>query len=372
MAETETEEEKKARLAGLGAKLTEKAVANKAKEAGEIAGATKLVAKQGVDRVTGEVSKAKDAVDLAGSKAISVGKNIVGAFKEGYGGGEPASPAASTTARAVAANSQAATPFDQEMAKAQQILDGVDQRRMTNAMSASVLDDQKLSDLGLMPKVAQTAETWGNGLSGNSSVTNKEEGLDKDLASLRKIADAFKKADTPVAAAPKDEGGFKQAPLPALNTERGADGRVKPTDFGGIPATDRPNMGARSAANYALQKNMFDKNERLNARKAFANDMVKANFDPSKASAEDKASFYERGESMGLTAKQMNKYAQSYLNKPTPAAKPKNTAREFAQRPSTEADLQYTQPTEGYRPLTEEDDEKRRNAIPYTAQRYFS
>jgi len=95
-----------------------------------------------------------------------------------------------------------------------------------------------------------------------------------------------------------------QAPLAPLNQQRGKDGRVMPTDFRGQSS----NPGARSSRNYTLQKNMFERNERLEARKDFANELTDNGFDMSTASKDDKKNAYARGASLGVSRKQLDNF----------------------------------------------------------------
>ena len=96
-----------------------------------------------------------------------------------------------------------------------------------------------------------------------------------------------------------------QAPLAPLNQQRGKDGRVMPTDFRG----QSPNpSGARSSRNYTLEKNMFERNERLEARKDFANELTDNGFDMSTASKDDKKNAYARGASLGVSRKQLDNF----------------------------------------------------------------
>ena len=96
-----------------------------------------------------------------------------------------------------------------------------------------------------------------------------------------------------------------QAPLAPLNQQRGKDGRVMPTDFRGQSPSP---PGARSSRNYTLQKNMFERNERLEARKDFANELTDNGFDMSTASKDDKKNAYARAASLGVSRKQLDNF----------------------------------------------------------------
>jgi hypothetical protein len=55
--------------------------------------------------------------------------------------------------------------------------------------------------------------------------------------------------------------------------------------------------------------------DRTDKRKDFASTLDAANYDPSTASSEDKANFYAQGKELGLSSKQIDKYANDQLTK---------------------------------------------------------
>lgn len=70
--------------------------------------------------------------------------------------------------------------------------------------------------------------------------------------------------------------------------------------------------------NFNMAQRQQDKSEaladRTDRRKDFASQLNAANYDPSKASSEDKAKFYEMGKSMGLSSDQIDSYANKQLD----------------------------------------------------------
>ena len=66
--------------------------------------------------------------------------------------------------------------------------------------------------------------------------------------------------------------------------------------------------------NFNIAQRQQDLADRTDRRKDFAAQLNAANYDPSKASSEDKAKFYEMGKGMGLSSDQIDSYANKQLD----------------------------------------------------------
>ena len=85
-----------------------------------------------------------------------------------------------------------------------------------------------------------------------------------------------------------------------------------------------------------LAKNMIERQKRLEERKRFAMDMEINLADPSKMTPEERRGLYERGQSLGLTPKQIKTYTKNYLSQNKPNNKPDETPTPpLADKPQT-------------------------------------
>jgi hypothetical protein len=66
---------------------------------------------------------------------------------------------------------------------------------------------------------------------------------------------------------------------------------------------------------FNLNQRDMELRDRTDKRKDFASTLDAANYDPSTASSEDKANFYAQGKELGLSSRQIDKYANDQLDK---------------------------------------------------------
>ena len=260
---------------------------------------------------------------------VSAARNVDGMDAGRQVGKSPATPTAPASPAAAAA--KPAQTFEAEMAGAQRFLDDAAiRKRDTIEVSYTKPDDAApQSPSPLPPTEGYPVQQYTPRSTLAPSPTEKEGVTQTDIAvgsdatklptQQQALASGSEVSANIAKSLVKDNGNDylnqrydptqftpeMQAPLAPLNQQRGKDGRVMPTDFRG----QSPNpSGARSSRNYTLEKNMFERNERLEARKDFANELTDNGFDMSTASKDDKKNAYARGASLGVSRKQLDNF----------------------------------------------------------------
>lgn len=279
---------------------------------------------------------------LSPSDPVSAARNVDGMDAGRQVGKSPATPtvpvspaaAAAPAVSATAAPTPAAKPaqtFEDEMAGAQRFLDdAATRKRDAMGVSNTKPDDaapQSPSPLPLSEGYPVQQYTPRSTIAASPTekegVTQTDTAVGADATKLptqqQALATGSEASANIAKSLVKDNGNDylnqrydptqftpeMQAPLAPLNQQRGKDGRVMPTDFRG----QSPNpSGARSSRNYTLEKNMFERNDRLEARKDFANELTDNGFDMSTASKDDKKNAYARGASLGVSRKQLDNF----------------------------------------------------------------
>ena len=112
-----------------------------------------------------------------------------------------------------------------------------------------------------------------------------------------------------------------------------ADAPKQETTQGTAQATTQNTTTNKRPANIEsagqLFRNLYDQNQRLEGRKDFAASLDAAGYDPTSASAEDKAKFYAQGKELGLTSKQIDKYRNDQMSKMAAAKYNRDNPRAF-------------------------------------------
>ena len=262
---------------------------------------------------------------LSPADPVSAARNVDGMDAGRQVGKSPATPTVQVTPAA-----KSAQTFEDEMAGAQRFLDDAAiRKRDTMGVSNTKPDDAApQSPSPIPPSEGYPVQQYTPRSTIAASPTEKEGVTQTDTAvgadatklptQQQALATGSEASANIAKSLVKDNGNDylnqrydptqftpeMQAPLAPLNQQRGKDGRVMPTDFRG----QSPNPGARSSKNYTLEKNMFERNERLEARKDFANELTDNGFDMSTASNDDKKNAYARGASLGVSRKQLDNF----------------------------------------------------------------
>ena len=150
-----------------------------------------------------------------------------------------------------------------------------------------------------------------NKAAGGSSMFNTV--MDTAVAGLETVSNAKPKVDVI---------DYTDAPMEGPENQKAQsflDKRYSPQKMGGTTIIGDKKFTREARNRETMARNLFDRNQQLEARKEFAADLYKNKFNPETASDENRKNYFERGESMGLTPQQMDKYTQSYLNPEEPA-----------------------------------------------------
>ena len=179
-----------------------------------------------------------------------------------------------------------------------------------NAQADSRREGQAARDKALQA-YDQNKRVADNKAAGGSSMFNTV--MDTAVAGLETVSNAKPKVDVI---------DYTDAPMEGPENQKAQsflDKRYSPQKMGGTTIIGDKKFTREARNRETMARNLFDRNQQLEARKEFAADLYKNKFDPETASDENRKSYFERGESMGLTPQQMDKYTQSYLNPEEPA-----------------------------------------------------
>lgn len=194
-----------------------------------------------------------------------------------------------------------------------------------NAQADSRREGQAARDKALQA-YDQNKRVADNKAAGGSSMSNTV--MDTAVAGLETVSNAKPKVDVidytdaPMEGPKPEVIDYTNAPVEGPQNQKAQsflDKRYSPQKMGGTATFIGDKKFKREARNRETRaQNFFAQNQQLEARKEFAADLYKNKFNPETASDENRKNYFERGESMGLTPQQMDKYTQSYLNPDAP------------------------------------------------------